>query len=67
MHDGLGHQRYSRGACRGKKYAEKEIKSQGEKANISADKNILVRLGDGLFVKWRPTDPQMGCTIIQPH
>ncbi|WP_176479807.1 hypothetical protein, partial [Escherichia coli] len=39
-----------------------EIKSQGEKANISADKkNILVRLGDGLFVNGaHPLIPKMG-------
>ncbi|KAB2831062.1 hypothetical protein F8C86_08435 [Escherichia coli] len=44
-----------------RKYAE-EIKSQGEKANISADrKNILVRLGDGLFVNGaHPLIPKMG-------
>ncbi|VEW02979.1 hypothetical protein CRJUMX01_2090001 [Escherichia coli] len=44
-----------------KKYAE-EIKSQGEKANISADKkNILARLNDGLFVNGaHPLIPKMG-------
>ncbi|OEL88645.1 prophage tail fiber N-terminal domain-containing protein [Escherichia coli] len=44
-----------------KKYAE-EIESQGEKANISADKkNILVRLDDGLFVNGaHPLIPKMG-------
>ncbi|EEU9506230.1 prophage tail fiber N-terminal domain-containing protein [Escherichia coli] len=48
-------------AEKAKKYAE-EIKSQGEKANISADKkNILVRLGDGLFVNGaHPLIPKMG-------